>query len=306
LKVRELPLVFDCLGHELVGMVHAPEIARPRGLLFILAGASQYRGGMCRSQLQMAREWAAQGVPVMRFDHRGLGDSAGPLLGFRDLEADLAAALQTFLAAVPGMQEVVLFGGCDAASGTLINAWKFPAVTGIVLGNPWVHSVVTGDKIAMAHFSQRLRDLDFWLKFLRGGYNPLPAIATVSRLLWGRLRRLWRQDDPVAADVEFRDDPSLPHLLRMRNGLQRFKGDVLLLMSGRSLVSREFDLVVQDDPDWQAAMRAPRRWTRHDMPDADQAFSTIADRAQVSRATLAWLLDPTAPIAPAPGAVSAA
>lgn len=290
MNVREVPLVFECEGSELVGVAHVPASPRARGLLFILAGASQYRAGMGRGQLLMARDWAAHGIPVMRFDHRGLGDSEGRFEGFRDLEADVAAALQAFRAAVPEMREVVLFGGCDGASACMINAWKFDAVTGMVMGNPWVHNETTGDQVAVLHFRQRILDPSFWRKFLRGGYDPRPALGTIARVLRDRLLKQWRKARPPGPAPDFRDNPSLPHLVRMREGLLRFKGDVLLLMSGRSLVSREFDVLVANDPAWQAALRAPRRWDRHDLPDADQAFSTIATRDDVSRATREWLL----------------
>jgi exosortase A-associated hydrolase 1 len=244
---------------------------------------------MCRMQVQMARAWAAQGVPVMRFDHRGLGDSEGEFRGFRDLEADLDAAIRAFQAQVPGMSEVVLWGGCDAASAALINAWKFPAVTGIVLGNPWVHSEDTADEVAVRHFGQRLRDKDFWLKVVRLRYNPLPALATIARRTLKRL--LPRSADPRAGAMT-RDDPSLPHLDRMRNGLSRFKGDLLLIMSGRSLVSQEFDQLVAANPPWQQALRSPRRLSRHNIPDGDQAFSTIQERTEVALVTARWVLDP--------------
>ena len=293
MKVREIPLVFDCEGSDLVGMAHVPEAVRSRGLVFILAGAAQYRGGMCRMQVQMAREWAAQGVPVMRFDHRGLGDSPGTFRGFGGIGADIGAAVEIFLKQVPGMTEVVLWGGCDAASATMINAWKYPAVTGIVLGNAWVHSEKTSDTAAIQHFSQRLRHKDFWLKVLRLQYNPLPAIATIGRRAMAVLKKVLGLRT-VGSRAPFKDDPSLDPLLRMRNGLRRFKGDVLLLMSGRSLVSTEFDLLVADDPAWQQALQDRRRLARYDLLNADQALSSIADRAEAARVTACWMMDPAA------------
>lgn len=293
MNAQEIPMVFRCEGSDLIGVVHVPEQVRSRGVLFVVAGGSQYRGGMCRMQLQMARDWAARGVPVMRFDHRGLGDSAGEFKGYSDIEADLRAALKTFRQHVPGMTEVVMWGGCDAASATLINAWKFPEVTGIVLGNPWVHNEKTADKVAIMHFGQRIRDKDFWLKVIRLQYNPLPAMMTLLRSALNPLtKRLAGGSATVTAD--YKDDPSVHHLVRMRNGLQRFKGDMLMLMSGRSLVSQEFDILVADDASWQQALRAPRLLTRHDLEDADQAFSTIATRIEVSDATVRWVLDPKA------------
>ena len=305
IPVTEVPLVFDCEGSALIGMAHVPETVRARGVVFVVAGGSQYRGGMCRMQAQMARRWAALGIPVMRFDHRGLGDSEGTFVGFTGIEADLGAAIEAFVQQVPGMTGVVLWGGCDAASAALINAWKFPQVTGIVLGNPWVHSENTADRAEMLHFGQRLRDKRFWLKVVRGQYNPLPALGTVLRSLAARLKKSPVAAGRPSADAP-RDDPALPALERMRTGLSRFKGDVLLLMSGRSLVTKEFDLLVAAEPDWQQALRAPRRISRHDVLDGDQAFSTIAEREEVGEVTARWMLDPNADLGAKPKANASA
>lgn len=299
-KVQEIPVVFDCAGSELLGMVHAPQGGQARGMLSIVAGGPQYRGGVCRMQVQMARHLAEAGIPVMRFDYRGLGDSEGSFRGFQDVQADLAAAIATFKAQVPGLREVVLWGGCDAASAVLINAWKYPEVSGIVLGNPWVHSASTGDVVAIKHYGQRMRDKDFWLKLLRLRYNPLPAVATLLRNTLARLGKLLAGGGQ-ANTAALTDDPAAPFVPRMRNGLQRFKGDVLLLMSGRSLLSREFDELLATDALWKQALCSSRQVARHDIPDGDQAFSTIDTRIEVNRVTRLWLLDPRADLAPTGG-----
>lgn len=289
--VTEVPVVFDCQGSRLFGVVHRPARPLTRGLLCVVAGGPQYRGGLARIQVRMARQLASAGVPVMRFDYRGLGDSEGQFRGFRFVEDDIGAALQTFLSQVPGMREVALWGGCDASSASLINGWKFPQVTGLLLGNPWVHSEETGDQVAVAHYRQRLRDLDFWLKLLRGGYNPLPAVATLLR----RLRsKLWRAlgGGRYQDKAPERDDPSLPFQQRMRLGLQRFRGDVLMLMSGRSLVSKEFDQLVVQSPAWQQALSAPPQVLRVDLPNADQAYSTIPTQREVIDLVTRWMCSP--------------
>ncbi|MES2715280.1 MAG: hydrolase 1, exosortase A system-associated [Pseudomonadota bacterium] len=296
MSVREIPVVFDCEGSELVGMVHLPARVSGRGMLSIVAGGPQYRGGVCRMQVQMARHLADAGIPVMRFDYRGLGDSEGRFRGFQDVAADLGAAIQAFRAQVPGLQEVVLWGGCDAASAVLINAWRYPEVTGVVLGNPWVHNPGTGDAVAVKHYGQRMRDKDFWLKVLRLQYNPLPALATLLRRTWTRLAG---GGSGTAGSVV--DAPDAPFVPRMRHGLQQFKGDVLFLMSGRSLLSREFDELMATDPAWQQAARSPRLVARHDIPEGDQAFSTLDTRTEVNRVTRQWMLDARA-LAAAPAA----
>jgi uncharacterized protein len=287
MHVHDIPIVFDCEGQQLVGMVHLPAEVRTRGMLSIVAGGPQYRGGVCRLQVQMARSLAAEGTPVMRFDYRGLGDSEGLFRGFRDVESDLRSAIDAFLAHVPGMREVVLWGGCDAAAAVLINAWKYPPVTGIVLGNPWVHSEDTSTTVEMQHYGQRWKDPAFWRKVIRLQYNPLPALRTILR----SLRKRVAGPATGARDAAPSDDPSAPFVPRMRQGMLHFKGDVLLLMSGRSLISREFDVLVQQNAAWQQAMRSPRHCARCDLPDADQAFSTLPARTAVIAATGLWLHD---------------
>jgi len=289
-RVQELPVTFECEGSTLVGMVHLPNQVRTRGLLVVVAGGPQYRGGVCRMQVTLARQLAATGTPVMRFDHRGLGDSEGQFQGFTAVTADIGAALAAFMKSVPGLREVVLWGGCDAASASMISGWKHPQITGLVLGNPWVHTQETGDLVAVKHFRQRLGDADFWRKVLRLQYNPFPALVTLVRAAWQRVVRQRGMLDAEGAIAA--DNPHLPFRQRMRLGLSRFRGDVLLLMSGRSLVSKEFDELITSDIAWQDAMRSPRHLVRFDIADADQAFSTGLARMALNRAIECWMHDP--------------
>lgn len=287
----ELPAIIFCEGEHLVSVTHVPERICARGLLAIVAGGPQYRGGVGRLQVTLARELAGAGIPVMRFDYRGLGDSEGSFRGFQDVEADLAAAIATFRAQLPGMTEIVLWGGCDAAAAIMINAWKFPEVTGIIVGNPWVHTEETGNAVAVKHhYRRRILEKSFWLKVVRLQFNPLPALATVARMLTTRLRRGLRPQSRETA-APSHDDTSQPFVTRMRLGLSRFHGDMLLLMSGQSLVSKEFDETVASDANWQHAMQAPRHSTRHDMPEADQTYSSIAARREVIAVVNTWMLD---------------
>lgn len=293
MSVREVPIVFDCQGSQLIGMLHLPSAIRSRGMISLVAGGPQYRGGVGRMQVQMARALAAGGVPVLRFDHRGLGDSEGRFLGFEHTEADLAAAIAAFRSHVPEVREFVLWGGCDAASAIFINAWKYPEVTGVIAGNPFAHSDATRDlAVVRRHYARRILEKSFWLKALRLQYDPREALAVLGRAALARVR-------PVGSATGERgsaaaDDPSQHFLQRMRHGMARFKGDLLLLMSGRSLVSMEFDELVAGDKAWQQALKQPRRMTRHEFPDADQTFSAIGIREELNQVVLTWLLDPDA------------
>jgi exosortase A-associated hydrolase 1 len=288
MTAREIPVVFECGSDRLVGVVHVPEQVATRGLLQVVAGGPQYRSGMSRMGVRMARQLADGGTPVMRFDQRGIGDSEGEFRGFHDLEADLQAAIRAFLRTIPELKEVTLWGGCDAATAVAINGWKFPQVTGLALGNPWILSQATAAGVEMQHYGRRWRDPSFWKKVVRLQYNPLPALRTIGTSLLVRLGLARAARSSLKGKA---DDTKAPYLDRMRNGLASFKGDVLLMMSGKSLYVQQFDLLVATNIEWQKAMRGPRHVARHDMPDADQAFSTLNSRDEVTQTIAKWLSD---------------
>ena len=75
-------------------------------------------------------------------------------------------------------------------------------------------------------------------------------------------------------------------------GLSQFKGDVLMVMSGRSLVSKEFDQLVSQSAAWQRALRAPGAVVRVDLPNADQAYSNIASQCEIIELITRWMCNP--------------
>ncbi len=284
----ELAVTFECEGTPLIGVLHIPHSPRNRGVLAIVAGGPQYRAGCCRQLVEMARSLASSGTPVMRFDQRGLGDSQGPYPGFQNIAADIAAAIATFRRHVPGLDEVILWGGCDAASAAMIHGWQFPEVRGMILSNPFVHSEQTHAKVLLKrYYLQRLREKTFWMKFLRFRFNPIPALQTLGSVIRDRLGPGSPSRQPASAIQG--DARPKNFIAAMRDGMSRFHGHVLLLMSGRSLVSKEFDELLAADPTWRAAMAASKSVSRHDIPEADQTFSSVAARQEALQVTKDWL-----------------
>lgn len=284
MNVQEIALAFECQGETLIGIVHRPEHAAKRGVLAVVAGGPQYRGGCCRQLVYMARDLSAHGIPVMRFDYRGMGDGSGDFRGFQYVEQDLEAALRAFSASVPGLEEVVLWGGCDAASAILINAWRYPLVTGMIVNNPFAHSEATRAAVERQYYLKRLRDKVFWAKVLKLQFNPLPALRSLLKGLSAKIQTP-RAAQPGAAKATI-----TPFTARMLDGLQRFRGRILLQMSGQSLTSQEFDELAIRSPEWRKAIKAARI-DRVDIPEADQAFSTIEARQAMIAAARRWLLD---------------
>jgi len=65
-------------------------------------------------------------------------------------------------------------------------------------------------------------------------------------------------------------DASLPR--RMAEGLDRFKGKLLLILSGKDLTAQEFNEVARASSRWGKLLAAPRV-ERRDLPEADHTFS---------------------------------
>jgi len=276
----ERPLVFPCAGDSLFGILHPPETdARARGVL-IVVGGPQYRVGSHRQFVLLARALAAHGYPVMRFDYRGMGDSGGELRDFEGVHEDLEAALDTFFHAYPDLSEVVLWGLCDAASAAAFHAFRDERVSGLVLLNPWVRTETGEARTQLRHYYvSRLREREFWSRLLSLRWNPLRSLAEIT----GAARRiLARRGEGASTDT----GQPLPE--RMRAGLERFTGPVLVVLSGRDLTAREFDDTVAASRAWRAWM-ARQMVTIQRFPEADHTFSRARWRQDVEECTRSWL-----------------
>lgn len=281
------PLRFSCGGVSLVGIVH-PTIRPAQTGVVIVVGGPQYRVGSHRQFVLLARALAAAGIPVLRFDVRGMGDSGGDFPGFEEIDDDIGAAIDAFSSAVPGLDRVVLWGLCDGASASLFYAHKDPRVGGLVLLNPWIRTETTYARTELKHYyAGKLGDRVFWRRLATGGI----AIGPSVRSFWQRVRAAALGGRSCAAASESAAGPidrtaSLPE--RMVQGLAAFAGPVLLIMSGNDLTAREFDEV----------SRASRRWTellsherieRHDLAAADHTFSRAEWTDAVNEWTIGWI-----------------
>ncbi len=284
MKVIETPVVFECEGVQLIGILHIPERPLATGVLAVAAGGIQYRAGCGRQLLSLARSMAAQGTPVMRFDHRGMGDSVGELLGFQHMRADLKKAIDVFKEGVPELKHVVLFGGCEAASGIMISACQLDSVSSLILANPWVSDSMRA-VVSRRHYYRRLRDPRFWKKLLSFQYNLMEYASSFFSYAKERILGLIPQEKDYSDSLAA---PVVPFQERMLSGFVKFNGPVLFLKSGLSLISEEFDDLVGSSKAWNKAYsRTVIR--RVELPSADQTFSTAAARSEMCEAVANWM-----------------
>jgi exosortase A-associated hydrolase 1/exosortase A-associated hydrolase 2 len=282
----EYPVTFRCEGDDLLGMIHRGKPGVRRGVVVVVAGGPQYRAGAHRQFVALARRLAERGHPVLRFDLRGMGDSAGQHLGFQQSAADIRAAIEALLAHEPDTDSVVLLGECESASGILFYAFRDPRARGLVLVNPWVRTEGGRAEVIMKHYYlSRLASRDFWRKVAAAQFNPVQSLrsfaATFGAYLAGRkLRSQTAGDDS--------DITNLPLPVKTAVGLRRFRGSVLILMSGNDYIAREFDEVVKSSQAWSGLLEQPRI-TRRDLAGADHTFSREAWKRQAQDWVCDWV-----------------
>ncbi len=223
---------FACAGADLVGTLD--DAPGTTGLL-IVSGGNEIRAGAWNGQALLAARLAARGVPVFRFDRRGIGDSEGENLGFRGSSDDIIAAVAAFRAEAPQLRQIVAFGNCDAASALMLGGGF--GCDALVLSNPWTIEQGAGEQAdappppaaLRAHYARRLTDPAALLRLLKGRIS-LRAVAA-------SLRNLLRKTEPTALAGE------------IAAGLAPFGGPVMILLAGRDRTVQGFLAIWnRDDP----------------------------------------------------------
>ncbi len=282
---REQALSWRCADAQLLGILSLPEPDQSlqRTGVLIVVGGPQYRVGSHRQFVLLARALAEAGYPALRFDYRGMGDSEGEARDFESVSEDIGTAIEALMRAVPGLERVVLWGLCDAASASLLylHDRQDPRVAGLCLLNPWVRSAQSQAKTRVKHYyRQRLMQAEFWRKLLSGRVAA-GAFAELMRALrlssaGGRAR---------GGETKM---PRASFQQRMLAGWQGFEGPVLLILSGADYTAKEFGEYCAAEPGWQAVLgRAALRQAL--IEQADHTFSNGLSHLQVHRHVLEWL-----------------
>lgn len=157
-------------GGNLLGTVCVPDVATAGpgcGLLLLNAGIVS-RTGPHRINVRLAREAAALGIPSLRFDLSGRGDStpAAPGLGYNEqAAADVAHAVDTLCREGP-CERVMVFGICSGADDGLAAALSEPRIAALVLFDPPIFA-----------------DLRWRLRMLAGKFRKYGIRGGIGRLL---------------------------------------------------------------------------------------------------------------------------
>lgn len=173
----EQPVEFFSAGRPLYGCLTQPGTGGDLAAVFV-HGWSGIRGGPNRLFVHVARAMAEDGIPALRFDLRGRGESGGDGLetSLRTMAEDLEQAVE-FARESTGCSRVLLVGICSGANVAIgaLDRLASSAVCGLLLYS--VYPFSDGDSFG--------RDVGRTWHFLRVYRHKLGSAHTWRRLVRG-------------------------------------------------------------------------------------------------------------------------
>ncbi|MGC2456579.1 MAG: hydrolase 1, exosortase A system-associated [Gallionellaceae bacterium] len=281
MKYDEHAVVFNCADCRLLGIATLPEAPAETGVL-IVVGGPQYRAGSHRQFTLLARQLAEHGIASLRFDYRGMGDSEGEMRNFESVDADIGAAIDILLKLVTGVHSVVIWGLCDAASAALYYAHTDTRVSGLILLNPWVHTEAGESRARLKHYYlSRLMQRSFWTKLLSGKIVLSNSVGDLVKSAHSVVKGAGQ----ITSALPVPRIGSPGYIDRMLDGMNRFQGKVLFILSGNDLVASEFEYLVSHDRQWKKVCASPRI-TQKKLHEANHTFSSQFWRGEVEQWTV--------------------
>jgi len=240
-ELRETPVFVDRPAGRLFGVLSEP-LGDHRELCAVLLNAGPQRHtGPNRMWVEIGRRWAARGVPTLRIDLKGIGDSDGDSASLARVASlyvpsyveEARAALEMLLArGLPS--RFILLGLCSGAYWSMQAALQDERIGGVIMLNPrtliwdeWGHTV------------ERTRDLrerlllgSTWRRLLRGEITLARHLETAHALAARAIHTPLRARERMAASRGARGtrvEPIDGLLDALRDRDQR----VLLLLTGK-------------------------------------------------------------------------
>ena len=277
---REEAILFECHGDSLVGIVAHPKTPKYSTGVIIVVGGPQYRIGSHRQFVQLERDLAQSGVPTLRFDCRGMGDSDGESRLFTEIGDDIEASINAFYDCRPDVRGIYLWGLCDGATAAALYAQRDERVLGLILVNPWVRTAQTEAQTYLKHYyRERVQSIAFWRKFLTGQINWTRSFSEAFGLL-----KTAFISKPKPGSLKVNRQSDLPELVY--ESLINHLFPIHAILSGKDLVANEFEDLITQNTNWA---QLSETLTIDRIADADHTFSEQKTSERAIRSTLEWL-----------------
>lgn len=268
-SVRETPIRLEGAGGEIFGVLaESTELESAPVCAVWLNGGALRHTGPNRAWVEVSRRWAARGVPTVRIDHLGVGDSDGEDEDVSTASLYRPARMDETISVLDQLSErglgdrFVLGGLCSGAYWSLHAALADSRVAGLMLLNLSIFfwSEALADERLTARSLSALGGRG-WKRLARGGVtlDDIRAVAEGLRPTRVRLAAGHPVERAQAADVELALD-------RLRDQ----DTQVLMLLS---LGERLHDQMLR-----QGALDQPDRWPNLNVeriPSRDHMFRAL-------------------------------
>ena len=285
----EQPTTFSCNGYQLHGIFSMPE-KEARTAVVIVVGGPQFRVGSHRQFVLLARFLAARGIMVLRFDYSGMGYSEGPNKDFYEIDDDIAAAIELVYKTNPKIENIFLWGLCDAASALAFFAYRDSRINGLVLLNPWVRSEQSHSKMLLSeYYYRRLTDWAKWKELLVSPKKIFRAVISFASILLKIIKSVFQSKSESKADLELSLEYRKTEIAdAMFEGLTHYAGKICVVLSGNDLTAAEFEQVLENS-EWLKNKSNQAKTSIHRIEHATHTFSSAKWRAQVEQITLEFV-----------------
>jgi uncharacterized protein len=298
------PVTFDCEGSRLYGSLHSNSTgASDVGVILVNQGPVD-RGGSHRLYIKLANRLTTLGVPVLRFDARGVGESEGAWatdtgsITVPDAYGRIQKGAWTpdALAAIDhmrrslGVKRIVIGGLCGGAVTALFAGATNRDVAGIfAIGTPVTFSSVTGrlaelpDSIIQREargYFYKMFYLESWRRFLTFKTD----YRTLARLFAEQVARWMRPAKAPGAAEEVDEKVNYPLFAAIRAAGQARK-PTLLVYGENDYLWQEF----QEQMPRASAEGGQRAYDLVTIPDANHILTEEAWQESLHDAVVAWL-----------------
>ena len=195
--IREAPFAIERPFGQLFGLIAEPaRVPSPATCAVFLNAGAIRRVGPNRMWVEASRRWAARGIPTVRVDLEGIGDSDGDPRRFYDVNNFYTDAYGAHVRAILDALEArgygprfVLVGLCAGAYWTFNTAAVDARVDSAIAINPramvWDPDLLTRRE---ARKVERLLQLALWSRVVRGQVRP-SRMLDVTRAVLSRSAR---------------------------------------------------------------------------------------------------------------------
>jgi alpha-beta hydrolase superfamily lysophospholipase len=249
--LRERPVFLDGPDGQLFGVLTEPLGARRELTALLLNAGPQRRIGPSRMWVEIARRWAARGVPTLRIDATGIGDAEGDATALGQVTAfyragyvvQARAALE--LLAERGLPpRFVMVGLCSGAYWSAQAALADERVAAVMMLNPrtlvfdeWRHTARR-----TRHLRKQMLRPSTWRRALRGELKLAKHLETgrtlVERAASGPMRARERIA-PRRGKLATREQAAREPIEDLFDALRDRDQRALLLFTGKEVLHRE-------------------------------------------------------------------